>query len=72
MGVIRGDIERPMAEGGGFDVRYWRVVNTPVLGEDGFVRWIINSVDDITELALLRENVQANNGDLPVTRNFRL
>jgi PAS domain-containing protein len=67
---LRFDIERPIAEGGGFDVRYWRVVNTPVLAEDGFVRWIINSVDDITELALLRETVQANNGNL--LPSFRL
>jgi PAS domain-containing protein len=67
---LKFDIERPIAEGGGFDVRYWRVVNTPVLGEDGFVRWIINSVDDITELALLRETVQTNNGGVAI--NFRI
>jgi PAS domain-containing protein len=64
---LKFDIEHP---DGGFEVRYWRVVNTPVLGEDGFVRWIINSVDDITELALLRENVQASNGGMAA--NFRL
>ena len=68
--TLRFDIERPLAEGGGFDVRYWRVVNTPILGADGFVRWIINSVDDITELTLLRENVRMNNGGQAV--NFRL
>ena len=65
---LRFDIERPAEAGGGFDVRYWRVVNTPVLGADGFVRWIINSVDDITELALLRGNAQANNGVSPAFR----
>jgi PAS domain-containing protein len=70
--TLKFDIERPLSEGGGFDVRYWRVVNTPVLGEDGFVRWIINSVDDITELTLLRENVQANNGGLAIAGKFRL
>lgn len=69
---LKFDIERPAEQGGGFDVRYWRVVNTPVLGDDGFVRWIINTVDDITELALLRENVQANNGGQSVASNFRL
>jgi PAS domain-containing protein len=70
--TLKFDIERPLSEGGGFDVRYWRVVNTPVLGEDGFVRWIVNSVDDITELTLLRENFQANNGGLSIAGNFRL
>ena len=52
--TLKFDIARPPSLGGGFEVRYWKVVNTPVLGEDGFVRWIINSVDDVTELTLLR------------------
>jgi PAS domain-containing protein len=36
------------AEGGAFVPRYWRVVNTPILGDDGLVRLIINRVDDLT------------------------
>jgi PAS domain-containing protein len=35
-------------EGGRYVPRYWRVVNTPVLDEEGFVRLIINQVDDLT------------------------
>jgi hypothetical protein len=35
-------------EGGRYVPRYWRVVNTPVLDGDGFVRLIINQVDDLT------------------------
>ena len=35
-------------EGGAYVPRFWRVVNTPVLGKDGFVRLIINQVDDLT------------------------
>jgi PAS domain-containing protein len=35
-------------EGGRYVPRYWRVVNTPVLDDDGFVRLIINQVDDLT------------------------
>ena len=58
--ALKFDIERP--QGGGFEVRYWSVTNTPVLGEDGFVRWIINTVEDITELTLLRENHRTANG----------
>jgi len=48
---VKYDIERPE---GGFEVRYWSITNTPLLGEDGFVRWIINTADDITELVALR------------------
>ena len=36
------------SEGGRYVPRVWRVVNTPVLDEDGFVRLIINQVDDLT------------------------
>lgn len=67
--VLKFDIARP---DGGFEVRYWSVTNTPVLGPDGFVRWIINSVDDITELTLLRENCQAANDGRSIIGNFRL
>ena len=67
--VLKFDIERPMSEGGGFEVRYWSVTNTPILGEDGFVRLIINSVDDITELVHLRENRRSANGGLSLVRS---
>ncbi len=43
------DIERPAADGGGFEVRYWSPLNSPVHGPDGEVRWIIHRVDDVTE-----------------------
>ncbi len=47
---LKFDIERPSAEGGGFEVRYWRVVNAPILDADGFVRLIINRVEDLTSV----------------------
>ncbi|MBI3675602.1 MAG: PAS domain-containing protein [Proteobacteria bacterium] len=56
--AVKYDIARPMSEGGGYEVRYWRIVNTPIIGTDGFVQWIINTADDITELVLLREKFQ--------------
>ena len=52
MPIIRYDV-RP--ELGGFEERYWAITNTPVLGEDGYVRWIINRAEDATELAILRQ-----------------
>jgi hypothetical protein len=47
MPIIRYDIQPEM---GGFLTRYWSVTNTPVLGPDGFVRWIIIRATDATEL----------------------
>ena len=52
MPIIRYDVQPAL---GGFQERYWAIVNTPVLGEDGFVRWIINRAEDATELAVLRQ-----------------
>lgn len=34
--------------GGTFEERYWRPLNTPVLGEDGEVRYLIHRVEDAT------------------------
>jgi PAS domain-containing protein len=48
MPVLKYDIKRPASEGGGFEVRYWRVTNTPILGTDGFVHYIINRAEDVT------------------------
>ncbi|MFF4804980.1 ATP-binding protein [Streptomyces sp. NPDC001351] len=41
-------------EEGGFTERYWSPVNTPVLGDDGQVRYIIHRVEDVTEFVRLR------------------
>jgi len=46
----RYDIRRPAAEGGGFETRYWRPVNTPVLNAAGEVSYIIHQVEDVTAL----------------------
>jgi len=57
--AIKYDIARPLSQGGGFEERYWTITSTPVLGADGFVRWIINTADDITELVALRARANA-------------
>jgi PAS domain-containing protein len=51
MPIIRYDVQPEL---GGFEVRYWAITNIPVLGEDGFVRWIVNRAEDVTELVQLR------------------
>jgi PAS domain-containing protein len=47
MGVQKYDIRRP---DGVFEERHWSPLNTPVLGPDGYVRWIVHAVEDVTEL----------------------
>src|SRR5262249_28475703 len=55
MAVQKYDIRRPAAEGGGFEVRYWSPVNSPVLGRDGQVRYVIHRVEDVTERVRLEQ-----------------
>ncbi|MDO8863680.1 PAS domain S-box protein [Haliea sp. E1-2-M8] len=43
-------IPLPAELGGGFQERYWSVVNTPVAGPDGQVVYIIHRVEDVTQI----------------------
>ncbi|MES4907023.1 MULTISPECIES: SpoIIE family protein phosphatase [unclassified Streptomyces] len=43
-----GESRGPRDEGR-FEERYWSPLNTPVLGPDGSVRWIIHRVEDVTD-----------------------
>jgi PAS domain-containing protein len=55
MPLIRYDV-RP--ELGPFEERYWAITNIPILGEDGYVRWILNRAEDATELVKLRGGIR--------------
>jgi signal transduction histidine kinase/DNA-binding response OmpR family regulator len=55
MAVVKYDIQRPAEEGGGFEVRHWTPVNSPVLDEEGRLLFIINRVEDVTEFVRLSE-----------------
>lgn len=50
MAIQRYPIPRPEPLGGGFETRYWSVVNTPVPGRDGTVAYVIHRVEDVTAL----------------------
>ncbi|MBP3956165.1 PAS domain S-box protein [Gemmata sp. G18] len=54
MAVQKYDIQRPAEEGGGFEERYWSPINSPVLGPDGRVAYIIHRVEDVTDFVYLR------------------
>ena len=47
--VLRYDIPRPEAMGGGFDIRYWEASHTPLLNETGEVEAIVQRTSDVTE-----------------------
>jgi len=56
MALQKYDIRRPEAEGGGFEVRFWSPLNSPVLDEDGKLEWIIHRVEDVTDLVRARSD----------------
>ncbi|HZJ73070.1 MAG TPA: ATP-binding protein, partial [Planctomycetota bacterium] len=58
MPVQKYDVRRPEAEGGGFEMRYWSPVNSPVLGPGGDLRYIIHRVEDVTEFIRLGQQVE--------------
>lgn len=53
MPVVRYDLALPDERGGDFVERYWRSTNTPILGPDGEVRYILHSAEDVTAQVLL-------------------
>lgn len=50
MSLQRYDVPRPIAQGGGFEQKFWNPINTPVLDEEGSVRYIIHKVTDVTDI----------------------
>ncbi|NVJ23400.1 MULTISPECIES: PAS domain-containing protein [Myxococcus] len=60
MAVQKHDLQRPEAEGGGFEERYWRPLNTPVLSPEGEVRYVLHRLEDVTDFVRLsREHTAA-------------
>ncbi|HTH47705.1 MAG TPA: ATP-binding protein [Candidatus Limnocylindria bacterium] len=58
MPVQQYDIRRPEALGGGFEERYWKPFNSPVLDPQGGVIWVIHHVEDVTDFVLVRRQGQ--------------
>ncbi|TWI66193.1 PAS domain-containing protein [Pseudoduganella lurida] len=63
MALLRFDIPRPAAEGGGQETRYWSITHSPVFGADGSVEYVLQHPIDVTELERLRE---ATRGVVPL------
>ncbi|NUN49435.1 MAG: response regulator [Candidatus Brocadiae bacterium] len=60
MAVQKYDIRRPDSEGGGWEERWWSPLNSPVLGADGRLRYLIHRVEDVTEFVKLRDEGKAS------------
>jgi formate hydrogenlyase transcriptional activator len=53
MALQKYDIRKPQSEGGGFEERYWNPVNTPVLGPNQEIAYIVHRVEDVTDFVRL-------------------
>lgn len=58
MAIQKYDIRRPASQGGNFEERHWSPVNSPVLGDDGNVAYIIHRVADVTDHVRMQEQVR--------------
>jgi len=52
--LLRYDVKPPL---GRFETRYWSVTNVPILGGDGYVRWILLRAEEMTELVDQRHRI---------------
>ncbi|MGA8305464.1 MAG: sigma 54-interacting transcriptional regulator [Candidatus Acidiferrales bacterium] len=53
MAVQKYDIRKPQSEGGAFEERHWSPMNSPVLGPDQGVAYIVHRVEDVTDFVRL-------------------
>lgn len=70
MAITKYDIPRAADEDGGFEVRYWSPLNTPVLNDRGEVIYIIHQTEDVTGQVLGRE--RSNSGVKIADERFRV
>ncbi|SDW73999.1 ATP-binding protein [Flavobacterium degerlachei] len=52
--IIKYDIQKPESEGGGFERRYWKAINSPILDSNNNINYIMLLVEDITKNKKLR------------------
>ncbi|QYK40106.1 MAG: PAS domain S-box protein [Paracoccaceae bacterium] len=64
MGIRRYPIPRPAALGGGFEERYWSIINAPLHDSTGKVGFIIHRVEDVTDFVRQYASTGTLNPDL--------
>ena len=70
MPLLRYDIERPAAAGGGIEVRYWQISYTPLLAPDGTLQYLLQQSEDVTT-ATLADQASAQAGQALAEANER-
>lgn len=58
MHVLKYDIPKPALDGGGFETKYWKVVNTPILDTNNKVKYIILHLNDVTENEIMVAQIE--------------
>ena len=53
MAIQKYDVRRP---DGVFEERYWSPVNSPVVGADGKIEYVVHRVEDVTDFIKQKEN----------------
>lgn len=57
MAVQRYDVRQPPEQGGGFEERYWTVINSPVFDAQGHLAYIVHKAEDVTEYVHLKQGL---------------
>lgn len=71
MEISRYDIAPPGSDDGGYETRFWEVVNTPVFGEGGRVIAVINKAEDVTNRVVSEQNEREQAGTNEELENAR-
>ena len=72
MPVQKYHVRRPESQGGGFEQRYWSLVNSPVFGVDNEVAYIVHCIEDVTEFVQLKQQgVEAERAFLELERQVQ-
>ncbi len=55
MALQRYDLPLPKLQGGGFEKRYWKPINSPVFDSERRLTYIIHHIEDVTKLEKLKQ-----------------
>jgi DNA-binding NarL/FixJ family response regulator len=59
MPIQKYEVVRAKHQGGGLVERYWSVVHSALVGQDGNVAWVMQRIEDVTELVDMRASGSA-------------
>jgi PAS domain S-box-containing protein len=63
MALQRYDIQRPAADGGGFEERFWSPLNTPIVDATGALAFFVHQVEDVTQRVRLEAREAEHEAD---------